>query len=1270
MLVKLLLLLSTATSIATTEIKYQNTIYVSVFWDTCNESCWVGGEDEPCGSLNCALKGAQHFENSVAIVLEPGDYYLLENSTNLTLSDFALYGEENNVTVNCVPNVGLVFVESTGIIISNVTFKGCGIEREETRAGIHFFSCYNVSIISSQIVASQGTGVALHFGQTTVPDSSGDRCTSGSGVYAEFTQLEWEDHSSGLSPLNTSGSFVIRKCHFISNGMMDNTKLEPQRPNDIPSVGGGVSIYFTGSAQNNNVVFEECTFVGNSARGGGGMLIQFEDDSKDNTITIRSTKFTSNRAYNVQRAGFDPGIQSRGGAVEVILNSGGGGNRAVFDRCNFTGNLAYLGGGISVSVTSSWDDVQMTNCTFQQNHARYGAAIDLFGYQDEMKLFTTVAIRDCQFLLNGIPLEKKHNKSFSVVGIDHLVTTFQGKNTFKANRGTPVMVKDINVGVSSFSTLTFVNNMAYNGGAMAFSGSGHMVVHSGTHLLFQSNSATEKGGAIYSDQFNEHFTLYSQQCFIRYYNSSTHPNNWNTTVFFSDNYAAGERNSILVASLIPCAWPISGNSTIQNDLEGTFCWDNWNYSDSHCGDEVITSPAYFKQSSIDLVVFPGRSALLPLQAFDELQKNLSDHTTYIAIPENTSLPSTYITDNTITIYGNSATTGDETNLTIRTTDARVLQAEVHVDILPCPPGFIHNKIADSSFSCVCGQGFRTLGIQMVICKPSEFRSYMELGNCMTFDEGSNQPILARCPYFTEYALKDKPLLTLPRNLSALDESICGPLNRKGKLCSHCSEGYGISAISYGFVCVRCSPTPAIGWLKYIVAKFLPVTIFFLFIMAFKVSVTSPPLNSYIFFSQVVTLPREVLVLQTALALFSHNDGREVNAFVTPYSIWNLDFFRIVIPEFCVEHELRALNILAIEYIVAIYPLLLIGLTYVCIQLHGRDFKPIVWVWKPFQICFRKARKNWNSKTSTIDAIAAFLLLSYTKFIYVSLTLLTPTDVINDAGEVMGSKVLWYDGSIHFFQAEHLYYAIPAIVILILASIPVFLLLLYPFRFFQKCLGFFRLRSLALNTFVEAFQGCYKDGTDGTPDRRYFAGIYFIFRIIIFSLFAAVVDISVLYMVLLFIFTIGIILIAILQPYKKNIYNQVDVLIFGLLVFVHALFFYIYLYFRRSLIVSTPAIALLMILLLLPLLCITAYVLIWLVSGKVGWRQRLDNLSERVFNRLPNENRNDSMRRELIETYNHSEEGVASVERTISGFSTESIPDRILNPHEYALYTDD
>ena len=63
------------------------------------------------------------------------------------------------------------------------------------------------------------------------------------------------------------------------------------------------------------------------------------------------------------------------------------------------------------------------------------------------------------------------------------------------------------------------------------------------------------------------------------------------------------------------------------------------------------------------------------------------------------------------------------------------------------------------------------------------------------------------------------------------------------------------------------------------------------------------------------------------------------------------------------------------------------LSYILILLNYRVIKL---VWNSFQTLFSLFRRNWDIRTSVIDAFATFSFLSYVKFLSVSFDLLTPT----------------------------------------------------------------------------------------------------------------------------------------------------------------------------------------------------------------------------------------------------------------------------------------
>ncbi len=132
---------------------------------------------------------------------------------------------------------------------------------------------------------------------------------------------------------------------------------------------------------------------------------------------------------------------------------------------------------------------------------------------------------------------------------------------------------------------------------------------------------------------------------------------------------------------------------------------------------------------------------------------------------------------------------------------------------------------------------------------------------------------------------------------------------------------------------------------------------------------------------------------------------------------------------------------------------------------------------PFLILFTPFRKRWDIRTSVIDAFATFFLLSSVKFLSVSADLLVPTPVYevyhNHYNYTLG---LYYAGDIEYFGPEHLPYGILSIVVLLVFIVlPILVLAVYPFRFFQRFLNMFPVNWYIFHTFMDLFQGCYKNG---------------------------------------------------------------------------------------------------------------------------------------------------------------------------------------------------
>ena len=456
----------------------------------------------------------------------------------------------------------------------------------------------------------------------------------------------------------------------------------------------------------------------------------------------------------------------------------------------------------------------------------------------------------------------------------------------------------------------------------------------------------------------------------------------------------------------------------------------------------------------------------------------------------------------------------------------------------CPTWYVEAKQSGVT-RCVCGATLEGA----VRCKDATQETQILEGYCMSYDDTINDTVVGRCPFNFHYPDTHNFYVTLPNDTSELNSFMCSGLNRTGLLCSQCQQGLGPAVLSYKRECVKCFDK-RYGWLLYITATLFPTTILCILVMIFQFHITSAEMNAFVFFCQFIicgsTLANPYIYNTnlTALQFFAL-------AVPTFYGFWNLDFFQYFIHSFCISSDMSTLHTLALEYVVAIYPLLLTVMIYFCIEMYDRGVRVVVCVWRPFHVCFARFRRRWDPKGSVINAFATFLLLSYSKLLTVSYSLLDASELHNNRDETVGPLVLFFDASIEYFSRQHLPFAVLAICVLLVFVIsPMLLLLLYPMRSFQRCLGYCtRIRWQFLHTFADAFQGCYKNGTNGTRDYRYFAGLYLLFRIVLLAAF--ITRFSYMWLTLIPFSVVASLLFAYFRPYKNEYFNIIDCLAFAL-----------------------------------------------------------------------------------------------------------------------------
>ncbi len=444
-------------------------------------------------------------------------------------------------------------------------------------------------------------------------------------------------------------------------------------------------------------------------------------------------------------------------------------------------------------------------------------------------------------------------------------------------------------------------------------------------------------------------------------------------------------------------------------------------------------------------------------------------------------------------------------------------------------------------NCVC-----EVQLSRLNCDPLSKNVSIFSGFCLTISDDGTE-IFGDCPYNA-----NAPLLTfftLPQNVSQLNEVMCGPLNRTGVLCSQCKPGLGPAVFSYYRECKECLDYPY-GWILFFVRLFVSLTLFCIVVIAFRINVASPYCNGLLIAVQLLNN-----IVSNNPFIAGQASSYSFSSFVIDlYGFLSLDFFNNLIPSFCISEEISMPAILALEYLVALYPILFTAAVYSVIVAHDSGCRVLVVCWRPFHKCFVKVVwRPWGLKGSVINAFSTFILLSYCKFCTISLRLSQRIPMHYVFGDTRNIRdVLYFDANYDTHSIEYKHYQALALFVGVMITLPAFFLLFYQFRTVQRCLHCCRIRCTLLHEMANILQGCFKNGTTpGTRDYRWFAGLYFLLRLLI------IFFINQQYHLLVYLLLSGAmsVIVAALRPYRLEWGNNLDV--FFWLLFLFATSFYVF-----------------------------------------------------------------------------------------------------------------
>ena len=430
----------------------------------------------------------------------------------------------------------------------------------------------------------------------------------------------------------------------------------------------------------------------------------------------------------------------------------------------------------------------------------------------------------------------------------------------------------------------------------------------------------------------------------------------------------------------------------------------------------------------------------------------------------------------------------------------------------------------------------------ILCRPK----FLKISRCycVYFDPKSNTSLFGKC-FTTCHRQGRDSYYNIKRysvkNYSIFNAGMCKHGSaRTGRFCGSCTEGHGLAVYSYHISsCIKCKYEHT-NWLKFFMVALLPLTVFYVIVVIFKINLVSGEFSGSLFALQIFLSPIQVQELNSwfhskYILRGAITTGR---IFLSIFGVVNLDIFRDIYPLFCISPNFTILHVLSLDFIAALYPYFLMVLTYVLIKLYDRPCVFLVRTWKPFKWLFQKYIKKLNVRTSLVEVFATFVFLSSVKIIAVSTTLLTWTRVHDEFGRLLEDRYLYYNSSIEYFGSDHIPFGILAILMcFIFVFIPFILLLVYPCGCFHRILNSLNWNCEFLRVFMDAFQGTYRTHP---RDMRYFSAYFFFLRFVLLFIAGYEVSLATLPLTLV-VLLLSVMVLVVFQPHNKSVSNRLDIL---------------------------------------------------------------------------------------------------------------------------------
>ena len=1041
------------------------------------------------------------------------NFSLIGNHSKIVRRDPANGSPVPSSRIVCSGSVrsGFYFVKSSNILIENLAIANCGFRISrgvDVLAALAFDTVVHVQMQNVRIYNSTGFGVHADrvLGNSTISNSAFINNVGTNEFYGGNVRFWYRNCPSDVNTL-----LVVENSWFMYGYDVYKTGLFYPYASGITLL---IDCPFVRATISN------ITAMHNVADNGGNLAVRLN-------FTAYQPGIGSVLIKNSHILG---GMGHRGGGLRVWSRIHGAGDISCSNvsqeyvtlrvvNTTFIGNYAHSAGGAlyinhyeEEHIDCAMRMIEFEGCEFLNNSVPAygnGAVTEIIKHKIPTLLPHTspqfqVSFFNSQFISNWMILDERglvHGSILDIFSVDKIL--FESC-TFSNNNSTALSIVDSNVLLSGQSL--FSNNSGVNGGAVKICDSSYMYIKNHTFVLFEGNSASNAGGAIFAQQ---RCLETAPSCFFQplvqdFTKLSDFGSTINMSLTFINNKAGNAGDAVYGGAIDICytfqhfidkskkkSYYLSGQ--VFDKIFNTSAEDHHKDISSNpsgvclCGSKTMRPRCHRYHKHVTLEPrYPGevfqimavtvgqRSGFSPAvvngivigQAGKNQSKILKQFTadplrkcSWLKYSVHTDKPSVTF------------------NLTVQQTNPeaygfyhRYHYPQIVVPLKPCPWGFKLRKDSEGMMSCQCDHilkkhkvvcnltaGYLTRsGANWVGFDWSEFKSYKEFHtscqNMTTRDPSNpscrNVVVSSLCPYdYCDHSVRDITATSIDRQCN---------FDRSGIMCGACKDG--LSAMFGGSRCKRCKNENIIP----LIILFILAGIFLVFILILlNLTVTEGTLNGLIFYMNIIQVNRP---------LYFPTEGISYGVkILTAIVAWfNLDLGISV----CFYSGMDTYTKTWLQFIFPVYIWLIVIV--------------IITLSRKFLLVQRLVGKN------AVKILATLFLLSVAKLGRAIIAVLSYVTISYPSGQKVN---IWSpDGNLEFLRGKHVPLFLVGVAFLVLILFYTFLVM------FNMCLqrlpskGPFKL-IYRLKPFFDAYTGPYK------TRYRFWTGLLLLTRCVLFTLFS-------------------------------------------------------------------------------------------------------------------------------------------------------------------------